>query len=444
MSKKKKNKKRNPQRTAPNANSQKSSGTPKLSLCMIVKDEEKNIEKALGWAKDVTFEQIVVDTGSKDRTVELAEKMGAKVFHFEWIDDFSAAKNYAIEQASGNWIVFFDADEYFLDPDAKRLAERISQIEKQKSTYPHCLAVGCTLINLDDKGAQNSQLIKVCAFRNRPDIRYKGRIHEMLDISDKALVHLPDTIAYHTGYTESASLEKQKSERNVRLLRKELELNPHDMNIKAYIADALTSRTDEESQNEAAALYEEVLESGKKTFNKLRVKAYLYFIRKYMTDKNTHEKAVETCKIALKEFPETVDFYYYLGHVISDLGDYKAAWEVLKTCETKLNNPSPHDESIFLPASPIRLYGRLMMLANALSDFESVFMYSTIILTIDNKKHEVLTACIKTLVKQGITEQEIIPLLKDLYDLNNPTDVEFIKNTAKTAGATKLVEILAS
>lgn len=80
---------------------------------MIVKNEEKNIRKALTWGKSIVCEQIVVDTGSTDKTVEIAKEMGAKVFHFEWIDDFSAAKNFAIDQASGNWIAFLDADEYF-------------------------------------------------------------------------------------------------------------------------------------------------------------------------------------------------------------------------------------------------------------------------------------------------------------------------------------------
>ncbi len=68
----------------------------RLSQCMIVKNEEKNIERALSWGKDIMYEQIVVDTGSTDRTVEIAKGMGAKVYHFEWIDDFAAAKNYAI------------------------------------------------------------------------------------------------------------------------------------------------------------------------------------------------------------------------------------------------------------------------------------------------------------------------------------------------------------
>ena len=84
----------------------------RISQCLIVKNEESNIERALSWGKDMMWEQIVVDTGSSDRTVELAGKAGAKVFSFPWTDDFAAAKNYALEQAEGEWIAFLDAEEY--------------------------------------------------------------------------------------------------------------------------------------------------------------------------------------------------------------------------------------------------------------------------------------------------------------------------------------------
>ena len=85
-----------------------------ISQCMIVKNEEKNIERALSWGKGIVAEQIVVDTGSEDRTVEIAESLGARVYHFPWIDDFAAAKNFAISKANYEWIAFLDADEYFL------------------------------------------------------------------------------------------------------------------------------------------------------------------------------------------------------------------------------------------------------------------------------------------------------------------------------------------
>ena len=118
-----------------------------ISQCMIVKDEEKNIEKALSWGKGVMWEQIVIDTGSTDRTAELAGKLGAKVFHLEWPEDFSAAKNYAIQKARGDWIVFLDADEYMTEEDAKKLPYIFAQLSRKGFDGSTAL-----LHNLDDTG----------------------------------------------------------------------------------------------------------------------------------------------------------------------------------------------------------------------------------------------------------------------------------------------------
>lgn len=96
-------------------------GEVRISQCMIVKDEEENIRKALSRGKGIVWEQIVVDTGSRDRTVQIAESMGARVYHYTWTDDFSAAKNYAISKAGGEWIAFLDADETFVPGDGEKL-----------------------------------------------------------------------------------------------------------------------------------------------------------------------------------------------------------------------------------------------------------------------------------------------------------------------------------
>ena len=120
----------------------------RLSQCMIVKNEEKNIERALTWGKKIVCEQIVVDTGSTDRTVEIAERMGAKLFHFEWIDDFAAAKNFALSKAKGNWIAFLDADEYFSDKDALHL---LKILETMNPTV-ECTSVSLPIVNLKDNG----------------------------------------------------------------------------------------------------------------------------------------------------------------------------------------------------------------------------------------------------------------------------------------------------
>ena len=125
----------------------------RLSQCMIVKNEEKNIRRALSWGREIVCEQIVVDTGSTDRTVEIAEEMGAKVYHFAWCDDFSAAKNYAIEQASGDWIAFLDADEYFDEKNTSKLLPVIAAAEDMSRPGKVIHAIRTGRANLDEKGA---------------------------------------------------------------------------------------------------------------------------------------------------------------------------------------------------------------------------------------------------------------------------------------------------
>ena len=105
--------------------------TPRISLCMIVKNEEKRLERALSWGEGILWEKIVVDTGSTDGTVALAEELGAKVSHFDWIDDFAAARNFALRQAKGDWILTLDADEWPVPETSGKLASIVRQAEER-------------------------------------------------------------------------------------------------------------------------------------------------------------------------------------------------------------------------------------------------------------------------------------------------------------------------
>ncbi|HJB00122.1 MAG TPA: glycosyltransferase [Candidatus Mediterraneibacter merdavium] len=214
----------------------------RLSQCMIVKNEEKNIRRALSWGREIVCEQIVVDTGSTDRTVEIAEEMGAKVYHFAWCDDFSAAKNYAIEQASGDWIAFLDADEYFDEKNTSKLLPVIAAAEDMSRPGKVIHAIRTGRANLDEKGAAGVIDQQDRVFRNMKNLRYANRIHEALHVSGggtyECLYAGDELIILHTGYTAEAYEETRKLERNISMLEKELEENPHNAATLAYLGDS--------------------------------------------------------------------------------------------------------------------------------------------------------------------------------------------------------------
>ncbi len=194
----------------------------KISACVIVKDEEDNIVTWIKNIKDIVDEMIVVDTGSKDRTVEIARNAGAKVFFFAWRNDFAAAKNYAIGKADGDWIVFLDADEYFSPEAQANLRNYVEQIHGNRKI----IAMDSPLNNIDvDNGNQLiSSTTQTRIFRRLTKLRYAGRVHEALEFPQTKKpwqVLSSPLVIYHTGY--SYSLTEKKNRRNLELLLADIE-----------------------------------------------------------------------------------------------------------------------------------------------------------------------------------------------------------------------------
>ena len=416
----------------------------KLSLCMIAKNEEMSIEKALDCVKNVAFERIVVDTGSADRTIEVAERNGAKVYRFQWINDFSAAKNFAIEQATGNWIVALDADEYFSYEDADKLKNFLEQIESEPGKWENCLAISVMLVNIDDNGRPMTKSSIVRAFRNKPSIRYKGRIHEQLSIDVSNIQHIDDITLIHTGYAESVHRETGKAKRNVGLLREELKKDPNNLNLKAYLANSLSISGDEKDSLEAEELITEIIRNGssKSVNNILKIKMYIYMINRLLSNKEKQHECEDMCRKALSDFPDSIDFEYFLANALSSKGEHVKAWELLKSCESKLlNDPSPED-SIMIPADPTILFSRMIIAAKELGDIENVILYSTHVLSMDKTRLSVLSPCIATLLHYGVTEEETIDLLSNIYDFSDKDDLNIVSNAANSCGAIDFVEKL--
>ncbi|MEH1959912.1 MAG: tetratricopeptide repeat protein [Nostoc sp.] len=181
----------------------------KLSLCMIVKNEAATLPKCLNSVRKVVDEMVVLDTGSIDRTPNIAQQLGAKVYHFKWCNDFSAARNAALKYVTGDWILVLDADETLTPTIVPQLREAIARDEY-------------LLINLvrQEVGAEQSPYSLVSRlFRNHPDIRFDRPYHALVDDSVSAILtkephwqvgYLPGVALLHTGYQKSAIAQNNK------------------------------------------------------------------------------------------------------------------------------------------------------------------------------------------------------------------------------------------
>jgi len=451
MSKKKKKNKRS-NKPAPKPGPEQVLESPddvRLSQCMIVKNEEKHIKRALEWAKPIAFEQIVVDTGSTDKTVEIAENLGAKVYHFKWIDDFSAAKNYAIGQATGNWIAFLDADEYMSPEDAIKLMETLKKIKQHPDPGKNITTIRTPMVNIDDDGNATDVFSHCRVYRNIEEIRYMGTIHERIAAFGEVLV-ADDISIIHTGYSEAEHKEKKKTDRNITMLRKELENNPDDIVSKAYLADTIRSKLildhepEKKDEDEVYALFKEVIESNEQIPDFLVKKAYLYHIGKVWKKPEKEEECEKLCEAGYNKFPDDLDLGYYYAVLLNKKNGFSKAWKILKRLESTLTAGEGHimGASARVQSEPIMIFGQLLMAAQGLGDIDNTITYATYLLMSDKNQQEILMPYIHALIKSGIPENEVFELLSKIYNITSPNDLLFIAKAAKEAGAIELARLV--
>mgnify|MGYP001256366857 CR=1 FL=1 len=223
----------------------KAAGTG-VSLCMIVKDEERNLPRCLNSLKPVVDEIIIVDTGSADRSREIAELFGARVIDHAWCADFSAARNAGLKEAAGNWILIMDADEVLSPLDYDRFRRMIEDSAGKRVAFDMATRNYLSKINVE-KWHQNDGLYphqeagagwtpsnKVRVFPNRKGIHFHNAIHEMVDSSlskERIAVQETSIPVHHYGYLDEER-QKRKGEQYYQLGKKKLTENGKD-DIKA-------------------------------------------------------------------------------------------------------------------------------------------------------------------------------------------------------------------
>jgi glycosyltransferase involved in cell wall biosynthesis len=192
---------------------------------MIVKNEEENLSRCLDSVKGIPDEIILVDTGSADRTVSIALQYGAKVFRHPWNDSFSEARNFALSQASGTWILVMDADDELEAEDRDTLLHLTAE-SGDRDVY--C----CKTLSYSGNGADCGNVLvtmSVRLIRNGKGYFYRGRVHEQLAGPGGAPPLTATAIRfYHYGYLSSQLEKKEKHRRNIALISRELEDDPEN------------------------------------------------------------------------------------------------------------------------------------------------------------------------------------------------------------------------
>jgi len=195
---------------------------PRLSVCMIVKNEEAVLERALRSVEGLADELIVVNTGSSDRSPEIARRSGAKVYGFAWREDFAAARNESLRHATGDWVLVLDADQA-LDADSH---DEVRHLMRDGGFVGYMLR---QLNYTDPEGtASVVEHLNLRLFPNDPDLRYSGAVHEQIVPGrDGFEIRACGAVLHHEGY-RSPERNRARSERDRRVLERMVAEDPDE------------------------------------------------------------------------------------------------------------------------------------------------------------------------------------------------------------------------
>lgn len=240
----------------------------KLSIGMIVKNEEENLEKCLSalmpLMKEIPSELIIADTGSTDRTLDIARSYTSEIYFFNWCNDFAKARNYVLEKAKGEWFLYIDADEWFENVDLI--------IDFFKSGECNHFNDVCFIIKNYESLSRNSSYMEEHIkrlFRILPGRKFEGLVHE--HVPEEGKIKFIDAYIGHYGYVQDDSFKKNnKNKRNIPLLIKELEKEPENLLMLYQLAQEYLALDDKDK----------VIETCRKIVETRRLQCDNYYVIK--------------------------------------------------------------------------------------------------------------------------------------------------------------------
>lgn len=300
-----------------------------LSLCMIVRDEEKNLARCLSSICDEVDEIIIVDTGSVDHTIEIAQSFGAKVYQYQWSGDFSLARNYSLQMASGDWILVLDADDQIRNGDQGRIRP-LMQGDCDGYFFSTVSFVG----EQPGVNAVYSPFLRM--FKKIREHNYTGAVHELIPLYESKRYSYQDVTVFHYGYLDSEVKRQQKIRRNLDITLREANLTPASPVIFYNLG---TEYLRHGSYFKAIASYQKSLKLiddpaaiSPEIFKKLAL--CFAKIKKIRT-------ALKVLEEGIKYHPQYTDLYYLRGCYAQEIGSVSLGLASFEHC-LSLGEPPPY------------------------------------------------------------------------------------------------------
>ena len=282
----------------------------KISLCYITKNEEENIKSSILSCKEVVDEIVVVDTGSTDNTVKIAEELGARIDYFEWCNDFSKARNYAISCCTGDYILFLDADEYFSPALKAEDRDKIQEYLKAEADAYGFLQEDYDKIT--KKVHHTVHLVRM--FVNNGTLEYRNQIHEAVarkDDGELVANILPDFKIIHTGY--SSNISGDKARRNLEML--ESVENKGALEYFYLARESYSLGKPEDCIKYADLFFADSRSEGLIKNSSLIYEIYFLVLKakKALPDKYSDKDVFDWLKVIRDALPYIPKIYFYLG-----------------------------------------------------------------------------------------------------------------------------------
>lgn len=403
---------------------------PFISLCMIVKNEEKVLKRCLESVKDYVDEIIIADTGSTDNTLSIASLYTQNIYHFKWINDFSAARNFVQSKAAGEWILYLDADEYVEVDNLRKILQQL-KISKELKKFDAFVVTQVNFVGA--LGGNVGQCPTVRIYKNDPNILFHRKIHEQLYKKDGQLsIGILGLNVYHSGYLFSTAQEKNKNLRNVSLIKREISKNKRSGFDYYNLANEYLSQWKVE---DALSSYQKAFQF-KGSIDKLWVPMAVERIVFCLIELKRYNEALKVANEAISQWPNFADFSSQKALIFFKQNRFEDAKQQLLPLIQNREMYTTVNSLSYLDYMPYYILGQV---SEYNKDFSKAILYYVQALNFNDKDIDTLKRFYLLLLKNE-TKENIINFISNRVSMNNDINRIFFLKILLDNGEFTLVE----